>query len=213
MRIEDAETLKPFLPAGLLPDALVAGGYAADPAKAEDVDLWVIGVVDFDAVEAKIRGYLMANHLLTEGPLLRDAEREWQRELSADLGDIIPYEDHPGVFRVVVDHIKSGVRRPDGRLLLLQIILSAQTSFLGLLRTFDISTHQIGYSLLKPESPIRAATYTVPFEQPRVVNIERPHATLKRVERIFPRYGFSLLEEDRQRLLEATGEETWTEAA
>lgn len=199
--------LKARLPESLHERAIVAGGYAAHPQKALDVDLWVVGVPleDFTKVERTIRKHLSNHGYLSEGaPADQESLRDLQREFQ---GEALHYEEHPGQFRVVVEGVPAIHGLP------LQIIISAQPFFDALLHTFDITTHQIGYPLLAPTEVMVTDDYTFSWEQPRVTNFDRPHQTLRRLERIAPRYGFEPHPEDVAKLLVAKDDTNWQEAA
>lgn len=199
LRRDMVEQLQELLPADLRSKAMVAGGYAADPSRANDIDLWVVGMADLPGTERYIRKYL--------------GEVGW---LSSDRADSLASEEYQdsGDFRVVAMHhvyepIAVSEDYPSGlgsKTWTVQILISNQPTFLHLLNRFDLSVHQIGYSLDAPNVAILAPTFTTIHEQPRVVNFERPNQTFRRVERIFPRYGFEPLEKDIQLLVAAQQE-------
>lgn len=123
LRPEIVKQLKDAIPAAYHAQAFVAGGYASDPEKADDVDLWILNVPpeEFDEVEKDIRGYLI-----------------YKKKLSrmAPFQVRLPYEDAEDEdFRVVFDGYLPEAQKP------LQIIITCQPTPLHLLRRFDITTH------------------------------------------------------------------------
>lgn len=177
LRPEIVEQLKELLPEDLRGKAMVAGGYAADPEKAGDIDLWVVGMADLDKTERHIRQYLAKIGRM----------EDYSAEHAAE------YEGGTSDFRVVaeasiVDLVDFKFSDPK-----VQILITSQPTFLALLNRFDISVHQIGFSLADPQVAILAPTYTTPAEQIRITNFERPEQTLRRrVERIYSRYNQKL---------------------
>jgi hypothetical protein len=185
-----------LLPKGLHARLAIAGGYAADPDKAEDIDLWVldIAVDDFDGVEQAIR-----RHLVNDGKLVCEERPH---------SDSIHYEEHVGHFRVVsVQNAEIG----DGkwsRVVPVQIILTKQPTLQHLLEQFDISSHALGYMVqADPEFGdsvmVFGEGYTSFKCQPRVLSFDRPEQTLPRIEKIAQRYGFEPLAADIKQLKEA----------
>ena len=169
MTNELQELLLSYLPKGLHRDACVAGGYAADPEQANDIDLWVLGITpeQFDTVEREIRQHLHNNYLLSSvDPPLRDSQH---------------YDEHPGQFRVV--SIQSGPA-PMG----VQILITKQPTLGQLLKQFDISTHALGYMVVSREVE-QAEGWTSIMEPPRVLTYARPTATTLRLDRVVARYG------------------------
>lgn len=180
LKPEVVEALKRFLPEDMWSRAIVAGGYAADPDKASDIDLWVIGG-DMEVDAFRIR---MHNHM---GTFLSLEES--------------PYEQFANEFAVVTEQrVEVKLGKFASTYLPVQILVSSAKNFGDLLERFDISTHQVGIPLLVPTVRLVGSGFTSPSEQPRVLVFTRPEQTIRRLERILPRYGFEPDPDDLVRL-------------
>lgn len=165
------ERLLALVPERLRSNAYVAGGFAADPIGAEDVDVWILGVQG-DRSE-------LLNHMI-------QINRDFENGLVFKHGQESDYNVDNGPFNVVGDVL--GVEGIGKRKV--QILFSFAKNIQDLLKTFDITTHQIAVRLNDGETVV-APTWTPPYEQPRVVLFDRPQVTLRRLEKIAPRYGFT----------------------
>lgn len=180
---ELVDVLKTMLPESLHANAMVAGGFAVDPSKAGDIDLWVLTnkFKAFD-VEVGIRNHLIDQRLLsTDAPLT--------------VGSGV-YEEFSHDFKVVAEIGLPHATAFEFPATTVQIILGLQPDFMALLNRFDLSMHQKGYALMEPTIPLYAPTFTTLAEQPRVVLFTRPQQTLNRIDRLFPRYGFTPTKQD-----------------
>lgn len=173
---EVVEALKRRLPEDMWPRAIVAGGYAADPDRAADIDLWVIGG-DMEVDAFRIRKH---NHM------------SWDSLAES------PYEQFSNEFAVVTK------QELDGRSLLpVQILVASARTFPELLNRFDISTHAVGVPLAVPQVRLIGNGFTLTTEQPRVLVFNSPGQTLRRLEKITSRYGFQPHPDDMKQLLAA----------
>lgn len=186
LKPEVVEALKKRLPEDMWPRAIVAGGYAADPDRAADIDLWVIGG-DMEVDAMRIRKH---NHM------------SWFSLAES------PYEQFSNEFAVVT---KQGVEVKLGShsttFLPVQILVSSAKNFGDLLERFDISTHQVGISL-EPEIAgrhrlVKGSKFTETTVQPRVIAWTRPEQTIRRLEKVTSRYGFQPHPDDMKQLLAA----------
>jgi len=180
-----------LVPEGLHSRLAIAGGYAADPEKAEDIDLWVLEVrpAEFDRIEQEIREHLAAQDRMGT-PVGIPARTPGNPEM---------YDEHEGNFRVVAIQAVEDHIHPFGQLIRrVQIIITAQPTLRALVNTFDVSTHAIGYMLLDSEFEgfSCAEDYTSVHCQPRVLKFDRPEQTLPRIKKIAARYGFEPLADD-----------------
>jgi hypothetical protein len=198
-RQEIADELENLLPKGFRELAVVAGGYAASPTKASDIDLWVLGIPrdQFDLVEKSIRDYL---------------DKAGLNGCSGEVGPHIDctYETFDDSFRVAA--IVDGPGENP-----VQILITTHPTLEELLAKFDLSVHQIGWSLTNPDAMVIGPEWTPVSEEPKVLTLTRPGQTLKRYLRIIPRYGFEpnpltvkLLSDEIARL---DAERFWEEAA
>lgn len=185
MQPEVVEQLKNLLPTTLQSEAWIAGGYAHDPEKAEDIDLWVVGENNLDDVE-----FIIRSHLVLKGMLSRHSPLQRELELS-ELSDEL--YDSGDDFRVVAN---VGVKLPTGGMKAVQVIVTRQPDIDSLLERFDITTHRIAYSLLQPQMFKVGEGYFPMGQQPRVKVFDRPAQRLKRIQRIAQRYGFEPHPED-----------------
>lgn len=181
LKPEVVDALKQLLPPEMHKRAIVAGGYAADPDKAVDIDLWVIGgdmAQDFKAIR-------LWNNLM-------------EYELSSERN---PYEQFSNEFAVATElTVEMKLGRFSTTYLPVQILVSAAPTFTDLLNRFDISVHAIGYPLMAPAGRYVGSGFTEFFEQPRVLTFSRPEQTIRRLEKIAPRYGFEAHPEDLAKL-------------
>ena len=184
LKPEVVDALKQLLPPEMHKRAIVAGGYAAVPEKAADVDLWVIGG-DMEMDYNRIR---LHNHL---GLMPLDSS---------------PYEQFSNEFAVVTEQtVELKLGRFSTTYLPVQILVSSAPTFQDLVDRFDISIHAIGRRLVDegPEGddyPVYGKGFTLPHQQPRVLVFTRPEQTIRRLERILPRYGFEPHPDDLTRL-------------
>jgi hypothetical protein len=180
---EVVEQLRKLLPEEFHDKAFVAGGYAHNPEKAEDIDLWVVGQEDMEATANKLRGF---NDL-------------------PDIGDINDpaYEVNPHGF--VVAFNRQVVENDDDEfstnIVKVQVIVTKQPDIDTLLSYFDITTHKIAYPLAAPTTFRVGEGYFPIGVQPRVTRFDSPAHTLKRLQKIAARYGFDPHPEDVEELV------------
>lgn len=187
LKPEVVEALKRYLPEDMWPRAIVAGGYAADPDCAADIDLWVIGG-DMEVDAFRIRKH---NHMGTFSSL-----------------DSSPYEQFSNEFAVVTEQVvEMKLGKFGSTYLPVQILVSSDKNFRDLLERFDISTHQVGISL-EPEIAgrhrlVKGSKFTETTVQPRVITWTRPEQTIRRLKKVTSRYGFQPHPDDMKQLLAA----------
>lgn len=158
-----------MIPKNLLPEGLdwfIAGGYAAVPALAQDIDVWVL-----TRTPVETRRQILL-HLQKEGLTL------WTEE-----------QDNPAEKMEVYDHfctvLKVANVRPSGWMPSIHIVVTDAESVGEVLDGFDISTHQIA---IHPErGVVRGQHWTSPIDPPFAfrANVNTP----KRMKKIAERYG------------------------
>lgn len=121
--------LHAHIPEGILPvgtNAYIAGGYAACPERADDIDVWVRcpTVDELDSFRQQLLSHLTEQHYAFDS--LND-----RREYKDDYGDYVG-----GVLKV------ARVQRPGERDI---HIMVTNLQPIDLLDTFDISTHMVAF--------------------------------------------------------------------
>jgi hypothetical protein len=177
---------KGLLPAELMERAFIAGGYAACPALATDMDLWV-KVSDVGRTVDESRQETEAMQL-GRTLILEHLEREFfpyevQENTVTSNGDTI--DGYPvSVMKVAVvnsPHLSHPIH-----------IMVCGGSIQELLETFDISTHQIALSF---GGVIKGPRWTPITERPVIIQSATGVSTQKtqeRLEKIAARYGHSI---------------------
>lgn len=161
---------KGILPSDLMEYAFIAGGYAACPPLASDIDLWVYVQREADtlsAVKARILDWL-------------DSEM-W------------PYEAEESAIRAIgetngytLTASKVAIVRSPHWSHPVHIMVTSATPQ-DLLETFDISTHQVAIVF---GNVIKGSQWTPVTEPPRM--LRNTPTTPERMEKIAARYGHSL---------------------
>lgn len=146
---------------------IVAGGAAVDFVKASDVDIWVFGIGQAEAVETigtwlRLQGVEFEVAPKGEGSVSQD----W-------IETIRPY--------TMDEH---GYRKPA------QIMVCGEKcqSVTDVLDLFDISTHKAARSLTGEWLADAKTSTTVPTAQARILNFTTPTRTLNRLWKICGRY-------------------------
>lgn len=155
------------LPPNLLPTPLkragfIAGGYAAHPDLATDIDVWVqVKPGELHSERRRILTHLSAQHF--------DLFCEKVDTEESFVGDMLGYEDiTANILKVAV--IQRGNQRPIH-------IMVTDAPPLMLILNFDISTHQIA---LTDSGVMRGPEWTDTDEEPVII---KNHTTLKTQER------------------------------
>lgn len=175
-----------MLPPNLLPacytdKAFIAGGYAACPALANDIDVWIpvdtgAAANPWDEVWTARRRLL--DHLTAEGfthtPEDNDGSPRDRNRLivrSTFEGYNLPLP----IYRVATVQVVGGS--------LPYHLIAVGTDLDEVLSSFDISTHQIA---LTTKGVVRGEHWTPTWEPPRVITAK--YTTLARLEKIRNRY-------------------------
>ena len=162
---------KELLPSDLANCAFIAGGYAACPALATDIDVWV--------------------YIQKESETLREARARILGWLESEMW---PYEEEEANSRregfdkdgYSISSVKVAVvRSPHWSHPVHIIVTNAQPA--ELLETFDISTHQVAIVF---GNVVKGSKWT-PVTQPPVMLRNTP-TTPERMEKIRTRYGHSI---------------------
>lgn len=193
MQPEIVQQLSKLLPPEMHANAWIAGGYAHDPEKASDIDLWVVGQPDLEAAANAIRAFHGIDHPVEE---INDPT----------------YNEHPHGFRVALNQMIEWTDAPEPKEFSLewyltnqhfrkvQVLVTSQPTIDVLLAHFDITTHAIAYKLSEPATFKVGEGYFPIGSQPRVKRWDTPGQTLQRLEKICDRYGFEPHPEDVEKL-------------
>ncbi len=170
-----------LIPARYLSKAIIAGGAAACYEKADDIDVWVLGLND-DAKVERFKEDLRAMNIdgiefVTPEDVIEkqcDSGSNWNNQIIANIPK--------GIL------IESGEIFGDEYSKPVQIMASVFMFPSDLLSDFDLSTHCIGFNASGQEYRIAATTTT--DVAPRIVcSPKSPDRTLSRYRRFCLRYG------------------------
>lgn len=172
MKFDDLTRLRNLVPPDLHVRTFIAGGFAANPNKANDIDLWIVGDEPHPDVAEKILRHLGNNgHDITvrNFPFYTDVQLTPGRTVW---------------FRVcdVNDFYSNGKRMP------VQIMATTYHDVDELLAYFDLSPHKKAIAI-SDGLEIIGRGFTTPDEQPRATRFDTPHSTLRRYFRLCERYG------------------------
>lgn len=165
--------------------AVVAGGFAADPARARDVDIWIPADNRYHEARTDVR-----NHLRKLG---LEYTLEIEHSTTDDEERAEDYAHH------LVATIPNGFgNRP------VQILVSDAVNAQQLVEGFDISTHAIAKSLQPGTGGAMRVTFAARWTgtrvPPRVMRWTTPEDTLRRLQRVMLRYGVAADKGDLERL-------------
>lgn len=161
-----------YVPDKFRANAFVAGGFAVDAERASDIDIWILNCDK----ELMVKGFYdtaFLTYLNTEDK----SRAPWSFSTPAD-----PYEIG-GVKRLGTLYHPL-MQEKDTRI---QILVSDLLDVWELLKSFDLSVHQVAYD-------VHANTYRVPTTTPlgitpvRVTRFDTPHSTLRRYFKLTERY-------------------------
>jgi hypothetical protein len=172
-----------FLPTELRDRAVIAGGFAADHERAQDVDVWVLNGRNgsFEARE-QIEEFLVNNFQ--------------ELELVRNLG---LYPDSN-----VVATLKRAFLGHD-----VQLLTTGAFTTKELVNGFDISTHQVALQQVGELMKVtHGDDWTSLHEQPRVTRFSTPADTLRRLHKVTQRYGTQPRKQDIERLIWGIRDET-----
>jgi len=164
--------------------AVIAGGAAANYQKADDIDIWVLGINDDNKLEMFIAALKAANI-----PGIKFVEDQTDGE------ETLPYENNWN--NVIVADIPGGISIPNDSIFdfeqttkPIQIMASVFMNAFDLLNDFDLSTHAIGYG--SDGSIFKATGWTGLADSPKVISDPiSPDRTLSRYRRFCLRYGLA----------------------
>jgi hypothetical protein len=163
-----------LIPAHLRDKAFVAGGAAADFSRATDIDIFMVGLHGNDAeIRNVVGGLLYDRYSLID-------HRDDRKKEHYGIPDFQKMATVKGLWPV-------------------QIIAVKQATITELLHRFDITTHQVAFSLATKEQHTVDST-TAPSEVPRVGHVTYPGITMERLIRLCARYGHTPVQEDVDRL-------------
>lgn len=185
MALETYYSLMKFVPEDLRPNMVVAGGYAACPELADDIDVWVLADDEIDGLTEACdreeylgsRRHRLKMHLAGMG-----TER-----VSADESDYAG--DHKLVTTVTALLNFSGYNR-SVRILdrKIQLLVVPHRTPQELVDSFDISTHAIA---LQRSRFVFGRGWTRLNQTPNVLRWNQPGKSLERLLKISKRYGMT----------------------
>lgn len=162
-----------MIPTGLLPEGTkwcIAGGYAACPALASDIDVWVYGVP---------RDNLQVHRAEL---LLHLAKRDFH--VATEAGDNLQNEEYETDGQVSILKVaRIGIGRGNGNMPVHVMVTDARTVH-DVLGHFDVSTHAVAIDY--NGSVIKHKRWTPPQDPP--VALMNHTTTYDRVERITERF-------------------------
>lgn len=172
MNVQPRSRVWRCLPENLVPKvfssaAFIAGGYAACPTLATDIDVWV-QCEDLDEARTSLLAHLATNRFVYQP----------QDEASSFEGDGCGYEDITANIQKVALVMVPGYKPIH--------LLVTDAPPLMLLLNFDISTHQIA---LTDSGEIRSPEWTALDQEPLVVKNHDTSKTVERLARITARYA------------------------
>lgn len=161
-----------YLPPLLRDTAVIAGGYALDPERASDVDLWVLtdGGSDIATTRLRMLYYLRVKNIP-------------HRESAVVFDD----EHYPTAHLVAtIDHGFAG--KP------VQLLVSEKNNAQELVDGFDISTHALA---VDRTGKVTVSKHWTSLSEPaRVMRWTTPEETLYRLEKISGRYRLPVDQRD-----------------
>lgn len=198
-RILLAEALKALLPADLHRHAVVAGGYATDPAQARDIDLWLLNqspdtediwsLVD-DLSEHFKKHKIDAEFL--EGAAVYP-------ELPQRVASTKP------ILKMASLDLELPPQSPQFGWMNVQLIITSAKTVEELFDTFDLSVHKHAWALAEPQTMLTAADTTEPGDIfMRITRFDTPARTYQRALKLKDRYGCDTLWADVVQLLAAS---------
>lgn len=172
-----------MIPQGLLPEGTewcVAGGWAACPSLGTDQDVWVLVDADGDADTLENTRHELLEHLRSYF-----ATQSWRlsEQEEARVGDPKDYDN------TVVQILKVAQINDGGRVIHLLVADAPSPSYL--IRTFDVSTHQIA---INSDGRIIKGSEWTPVTMPPV-KLRDTKTTDARMLKIAARYGHATANE------------------
>jgi hypothetical protein len=168
--MESVTTVPIHIPEGVVPwglKACIAGGYAADPTLADDIDVWIFAA---DAIEMVATRQRVLDFLFNQRGL-EFTEEEGFRKEGADA-----YSRSMKVARVT---------HPDYTTQTIHIMVTTCTSELDLVSGFDISTHAI--AVTDEGEVVKSSRWTPTTVEPAVMKMTA--TTPERLKKISARYA------------------------
>jgi hypothetical protein len=169
MKMTIPELFAVLLPPGM--EACVAGGYAAHPAMASDIDVWVMSPLDLN----KVREDLLS-HFYTSGMVFEEQQETRSHDITNAL---CGYEGLNIVVLKVAKVTLPDVEKP------IHVMVTSAVSPVQVLCAFDISTHQIAIDQFGDE--VMGPGWTPCYAAPEV--LKNTPTTPARLEKITARYA------------------------
>lgn len=160
-----------LLPPFLREHACIAGGFAACPTRAGDIDLWILNFPGrSERVWDQITEHLRANEIK-----FRESNFSYA-------------QTNGSVLRLVCKKVylrKKNMLPDDDEWLDVQILEASQATVHDLIDAFDISTHMIART---QTDVVRGKHYTSTTETPVVMRFDKPEGVVARLDKICKRY-------------------------
>lgn len=171
--------IPPFLlPEDYHPNAIIAGGYAACPAMANDIDVWVTAVIDLRAARDVIRHHLHDRAIVKRPGRGHIRSYVFEDDQRTESSNFEGYTMDVNIVKVAKVEIW-GARLP-------YHILVTDANVDELLSAFDVSTHQVA---LTPLGVVTGESWT-PINEPPA-KLKNTPTTDARMEKIRSRYARS----------------------
>jgi hypothetical protein len=154
----------------------IAGGYAACPDKAGDIDVWLL--------DQDIKGSTW--NLQHSIALQIDRTVNAFRRFPDDVPEHVQKDYQDTTFAL----LRAYHSKVSGKTV--QILAAPEKTLQELVNRFDVSTHAIGYMLADPFTLVKGKNWTPIDQQPRACHLNTPDSTRERLVKLCARYGFQL---------------------
>jgi hypothetical protein len=194
-----AEALKELLPSQFHRDAVVAGGYAAKPELANDIDLWILGSAgDLEEVWSVTQdlGDHFKKHNITATFEVGSAEYP-----------DVPLQVTPAkpILKFASTSVEMPPRAPRFGWMPVQMMFTPLQTVNELLETFDLSVHKHAWRLEEPLEMLASDDATWPSNPVmRITRFDTPERTYQRVQKLTARYGNDVAFNDIVKLTQAS---------
>ncbi len=173
-------TIRVILPEKYHDKWAIAGGWAACPALAEDMDVWVLGAANVDTVRAEILACLDETLVLGGGKLGGCGffnHSYFRVEVQDETRTTPGYEISNVTIRKVAQLTRANLS--------IHLLVTDAPNASDLLLGFDISTHQV--AILHDGTVVKGPNWT-PINMPPVM-LRATSTTPTRMDKIAARYG------------------------
>lgn len=165
-----------MIPEGIVPEGMkwcIAGGFAAAPALANDIDVWIYDVEEIAPGDIEFVRNELAKQLRVKFGLYNFTPSDETRTSSNYS------QENVTILKVGVLEDPMGLRKP------IHIMVTNANSPMGILDGFDISTHAV--AILPDGTVLQHPHYTPPQQFPQTMRWNEK--TPERLKRIAKRFG------------------------